>query len=393
VADVLVVMAVLGAAALESVWKLDNRAGWHWILAAVLTAAVLLLRRRLPLAALGGVLVIWLAVHTADALNDPFFQFVALLVSAYALGAHASRRQAVAGLLLATTGYSVLNLARGEGVEAAIVGSLQFSVMFAFGALIARARTRERDLEQRAVHLEAEREERARAAVAAERARIARDLHDALGHTISTSVLQVAVVRRRLRGDQIAERDVLLTVERSGRDAVTELRRMLGMLRESADGERAPLPSLARLEELADTTRSAGVPVDLQVEGRMAALPAGVAVAGYRIVQEALTNVLKHAGEARAIVRVACERDAVVLEVFDDGKGGSANGQPEPGHGLIGMRERVALYGGEFRAGPSEADGFIGQGPAAVRKRGPVILDASLAGRARLDSPRQADCR
>ncbi len=358
-ADALVVIAVLAAAASEPVWELVEQDGWEWVPAAVLTAAVLLLRRRWPLAALAGVFALWLAVHTAKAHDDPFFQFVALLIAAYALGRHASPRQGLVGLALAAGGFSALNLVRGEGFEAAIAGSLQFSVMFAFGTLIARARSRERDLERHAVRLEAEREERARAAVADERTRIARDLHDALGHTISTSVLQVAVVRRRLRDDQDAERDVLLAVERSGRDAVDELRRMLGMLRAEREAARAPLPSLARLEELAETARTAGVPVEVHVSGEPRAVPAGVDVAGYRIVQEALTNVLRHAGDARAGVRVTYEQDAVVLEVSDDGPGSSANGKSQPGHGLIGMRERVTLYGGDLRAEPGEGGGFI----------------------------------
>jgi signal transduction histidine kinase len=357
-ADALVVIAVLAAAALEPIWEFVEQDGWGWAVAPVLTAAVLLFRRRWPLAALGGVFALWLAVHTAKAHDDPFFQFVALLIAAYALGRHASPREGLAGLALAAGGFSALNLVRGEGFEAAIAGSLQFSVMFAFGTLMARARSRERELERHAVRLEAEREERARAAVGDERARIARDLHDALGHTISTSVLQVAVVRRRLREDQNAERDVLLTVERSGRDAVDELRRMLGMLRTEEDAARAPPPSLARLEELAETTRTAGVPVEVRVDGDARAVPAGVDVAGFRIVQEALTNVLKHAGDARAGVHVTYEPDAVVIEVSDDGSETSANGRPEPGHGLIGMRERVALYGGDLRAEPGERGGF-----------------------------------
>jgi signal transduction histidine kinase len=356
-ADVLVVVAVLAAAALDRVWNLGGQPGWRWVAAALLTAAVLLLRRRAPLAALGGVFAIWIAVHTPDASDDPFFQFVALVVAAYALGAHASRRHGLAGLVLAAAGFAALNLDRGEDAGAAVAGAIQFSVMFVFGALLSRATARERALEQRAARHEAEREERARAAVADERARIARDLHDALGHTISTSVLQVSAVRRRLGEDQRAERDALLSVERSGRDSVTELRRMLGMLREEEGNGLAPLPSLARVEELAKSMRTAGVPVEVRVEGESRSVPAGVDIAGYRIVQEALTNVLKHAGDARARVRVGYEPDAVVLEVADDGPAGP-DAHPEPGHGLIGMRERVALYGGELQTGPGRAGGY-----------------------------------
>jgi signal transduction histidine kinase len=353
-----VVVAVLAGAVLDQVWKLGDQPGWHWLVAAALTAAVLLLRRRFPLAALVGVLALWLAVHAPDAADDPFFQFLALLVAAYAVGAHASTRVGLVGLALVSATFAVMNAARGEGVDPAIAGTLQFSVMFVFGSLIARATARERALEQRAAWLETEREERARAAVADERARIARDLHDALGHAISANVLQVAVVRRRLRNDQGDEREVLLAVERSGRDSVAELRRMLGMLREDENGGLAPLPSLARLDELAETTRSAGTPVDVRIEGEARTIPRGVDVAAYRILQEALTNVLKHAGDARARVCVAYEPDAVALEVSDDGCGGPVDGHMQPGHGLIGMRERVSLYGGDLRAERGDGGGF-----------------------------------
>ena len=358
VATALVVAGVLLAAAVEQVWELPDHEAWRWAVAVVLTAAVLAVRRRFPLPAAAGVLLLWVAVHTDRAGDDPFYQFVALLLAAYALGAHAPLRRGVAGLVLLAAGFAALNLTREQGAEAAVAGALQFTVLFVFGRLAARSRTRERDLEQRAERLEAEREERARAAVADERARIARDLHDALGHMISTSVLQVAVVRRRLGPEQAAERDVLLAVERSGRQAVDELRRMLGMLRTDDGAPLAPLPSLTRVEELVESTRAAGVPVDVRVDGEPRAVPAGVDVAAYRIVQEALTNVLKHAGGASAGVRVRYEDDAVVVTVEDNGKGAAPRGRSEPGHGLIGMRERVTLYGGDLRAESGEEGGF-----------------------------------
>ena len=358
-ADALVVLLVVGTCVLESPWQRDDAPAWQWTVAALLTAGMLLLRRRSPLAALVGVLALWLAVHTPEAIDDPAFQFVALLVSAYALGAHAPRRKGLLGLLAAAGGFSAMNLARGEEITSAVAGSIQFSVIFVFGVLVGGAAGRERVLRERAVHLEAERDERARIAVTDERRRIARDLHDSLGHTISASVLQVAAVRRRLREDQDVERESLLAVERSGRDAVTELRRMLGMLREQPTSGLEPLPSLSRVDELARTMRAAGVRVDVHVEGDPADVPSGVDVAGYRILQEALTNVLKHAGDARASVRVAYAADGVTLEVADDGRGPTSNGGGEPGQGLIGMNERAALYGGELRAGPREAGGFV----------------------------------
>ena len=358
-ADALVVVLILGTFALEAPWQRGGPSASYWTVAALLTAGMLLVRRRSPLVAVIGVLALWLAVHTPEALNDPAFQFVALLVSAYALGAHAPRREGLLGLLLVAAGFSAMNLARGEEIEAAVAGSIQFSVIFVFGVLVGGAAGRERVLRERAARLEAERDERARIAAEEERRRIARDLHDSLGHTISASVLQVAAVRRRLREDQSVERESLLAVERSGRHAVTELRRMLGMLRQPPASGLEPLPSLSRVDELARTTRAAGVRVDVHVEGDPTSVPAGVDVAGYRILQEALTNVLKHAGDARASVRVAYAPDSVTLEVADDGRGATGNGDGAPGHGLIGMNERAALYGGELVAGPRESGGFV----------------------------------
>ena len=358
-ADALVVALVLVAFALDDPWQRSAAPAWQWTVAALLTAAVLLVRRRYPLAALAGVLALWFAVHAPEAIDDPPFQFVALLVSTYALGAHAPLREGLAGLLLAAAGFSAMNLARGEEITAAVAGTIQFSVIFVFGVLVGGAAGRERALRERAARLEAERDEQAQTAVEGERRRIARDLHDSLGHSISASVLQVAAVRRRLREDQHVERESLLAVERAGRDAVTELRRMLGMLRQPPSQKLEPLPSLRRVEELARTIRAAGVPVDVHVEGDPTDVPAGIDVAGYRILQEALTNVLKHAGEARASVRVAYAPDGVMLEVADDGAGTASNGSDRAGHGLIGMNERAALYGGELAAGPRESGGFV----------------------------------
>jgi signal transduction histidine kinase len=365
VADVLVVAAVFGAAAIEPVWSRTDRPGWQWTLAAALSGLALLGRRRMPLASVLGVLAVWGAVHADRAVDDPPFQFIALLIGAYALGAHRNLRDGLIGVAATVVVFAALNLGRGEEVGAAIAGAVQFSVLFAFGRIIARSGARERALHARAQRLEAERDARAAQAVADERARIARDLHDALGHAISVVVVQVGAVRMRLRDDQRDERGILLAAERIGRDSVAEMRKMVGILREG-DGDANGLPSgLGAVEDVAASVRAAGVDVHVEVEGVAPSTPAGVDVAGFRIVQEALTNVLKHAPGARATVRIVYEPDAVVLEVADNGAGRRASGAGEAGHGLIGMRERVALYGGTLEAGPANGRGF------AVRARLP----------------------
>jgi signal transduction histidine kinase len=348
-ADAAVVAGVLAAAITDQLWELPGPSTWQWASAAALTSLVLLARRRWPLGAAAGVLALWLAVHTPDAADDPFFQFVVIMMAVYALGRHARLGPGIAGLVLAVAVFGAMNAVRGGGAAPAIAGLVQFSVVFGFGRVIGRGAARQSALEAEA--------ERARATLGEERARIARDLHDALGHTISAVTLQVGAVRRRLGPGQDAEREMLLRVERSGRESVAEMRRLLGMLREAPDGEAlAPVPTLAEIEDIAAGLRASGVPVDVHVEGDTAELPAGVDLAAYRIVQEALTNVVKHAGGSGARVRVAYEPAAVVVEVCDDG---AATGPAAaPGHGLIGMRERAALYGGRLEAGPRDGGGF-----------------------------------
>ena len=210
-------------------------------------------------------------------------------------------------------------------------------------------------------------------AVTAERARIARELHDIVAHHLSVVVLQAAGARASGQ----ASDGTLEKIEHSGRQALTEMRRLLGMLREpDEEPALAPQPGLGELPALAESVRAAGLPVRLVVDGDGAALPAAVDVSAYRIIQEALTNVLKHAGSARAEVSIGYVDDSVTIEVTDDGPGLEAGDlvwaeATQGGRGLTGMRERVALFGGDLRAGPRPDGGFT------VRARLPVGDGAS----------------
>jgi signal transduction histidine kinase len=204
---------------------------------------------------------------------------------------------------------------------------------------------------------ELEREEQARLAVAEERARIARELHDVVGHSVSVMTVQAAAVRRLLESDQDKEREALLVVEQTGREALAEMRRMVGVLRRPEEAPAlAPQPSLEHLEQLLATTREAGLPVDLKIEGTPSELPPALDTTAYRIVQEALTNAVKHANADRAEVLVRYRNGSVELIVSDDGRGNGDGGGS--GHGLVGMRERVSVYGGELEAGPQAGGGF-----------------------------------
>ena len=239
---------------------------------------------------------------------------------------------------------------------------------FVVGRAIRYRRLRETALEETNVALARERDERARAAVAEERTRIARELHDVVAHAVSVMVLQARGGRALLDTEPSESREAFDTIERTGRQALGEMRRLLGQLRaEDEELALAPRPSLSRLSSLADEVTRAGLPVEIRIEGEPAELPAGVDVSAFRIVQEALTNALKHAGPARAVVAVRYGDGEVDIEVADDGRGG-ANGDGT-GHGLTGIRERVALYGGDFAAGAQRQGGY------AVRARLPYEVE------------------
>jgi signal transduction histidine kinase len=212
-------------------------------------------------------------------------------------------------------------------------------------------------LAQRAERLEREREQKARLAVAEERARIARELHDIVAHAISVIVVQAQAGQRVLEGEQASAREALGTIETTGRQALVEMRRLLGIVRhEDRELALAPRPSLAHLDVLAESVREAGLPVELHVEGNPKPLPPGVDLSAYRIVQEALTNALKHAGPASAQVVVRYRPEGIELEITDDGRG-RVDGS-EGGHGLVGMRERAALVGGVVESGTENGRGY-----------------------------------
>ena len=199
--------------------------------------------------------------------------------------------------------------------------------------------------------------EEARRAVEEERGRITRELHDVLAHSVSVMTVQASAVRRLLTPEQEREREALLAVEETGRQALAEMRRLLGIMRSEHEvAALAPQPGLDTLPALVDQVRRSGLPVELSVEGTPVQLPAGVDLSAYRIVQEALTNTLKHAGPARAWVAVRYGGDDVEIEVANDGRADA--GGNGGGHGLAGMRERVALCGGELHTGPRPGGGF-----------------------------------
>ena len=286
--------------------------------------------------------------------QPPLASFIILLVAFYSSAVHGDGRRAVFGAAAAfAIGVLAIDVPRflaGESPGQIVPAWILYFVLWFAGRTIRRRRLQADLLEDLAAKLKIEREEKARAAVAEERSRIARELHDVIAHSVSVMVVQAQAAQRLLEGEQSEARQALGSIETTGRQALTEMRRLLGILRRT-DAEIAliPQPGLEHLETLIEQTREAGLPVELRVEGEPGPLPPGVDLTAYRIVQEALTNTLKHAGPAKAKVRIHYGNYALELEVSDDGAGkGKGEGT---GQGLIGMQERVALYGGALESG------------------------------------------
>jgi signal transduction histidine kinase len=328
-----------------------------WVAGVVATAAALAFRRRFPLATVVAVVAGMSAFSSVDRPEDPAFWFFAVIFATHAVGAYAPLPKAVAGLGLVCATFLVGAIIDGQTASDVFFVWVLLGGVWGLGRLLERRTGEAARAERHAALLEAERELHAREAIVEERARIARELHDIVAHGVSTMVLQAGGVRRRLTGEQDAEREVLLNVEETGRRSLAEMHRMLGIMRQADGGEPfTPQPGLARLGELAQSMRAAGLPVELRVEGEPVELPSGLDLSAYRIIQEALTNTLKHAGSARASVTVTYDPDALDLDVVDNGHG-SSNGHVG-GHGLVGMRERVALFGGELETGRRPEGGY-----------------------------------
>ncbi|WP_299932357.1 sensor histidine kinase [uncultured Nocardioides sp.] len=336
--------------------------------AVVVMSLALTLRRRAPFAIPAGT---WLSSATLSIVDGSLIAGQAPLsivgmIAAVLLGDLKDHRQARAGLAVVVA--SAATVAYQDPTHTA--GDLFFIPgLFAAGWLVGftlHARTEQAEAaEERAARAEWQRRNEGRVAVAEERARIARELHDIVAHAVSVMVLQVGALRHRLPVEDVTSRETLRNVEEAGRDALTEMRRLLEAMRRDGDPlDLAPQPGLGGIAALLDTVRAAGIDTDLHVHGEAVDLPPGLALSAYRITQEGLTNVIKHAHTHRAEVHLRYCTDGLELEVRDDGGGPTTT--DSLGHGLVGIRERVALYGGSMTAGPTETGGF------ALRARLPL---------------------
>jgi signal transduction histidine kinase len=343
-----------------------GRADWPGDVLTVLAASMLAGRRRWPLTVFAGTLA--LSVVAIVAAPPTGAIALTVVIAVYTLAQVEGRRVSILLALLAGIG---LALARGllqyrgwSDARTAVEPAVTLAALF-LGWAVSSHRAYIAEIEARAAQAEKTREEDARRQVGAERLRIARELHDVLAHGIATINVQAGVAAHLLaeRPDHAAE--ALRTIKATSRDALRELRGILGVLREAGEIEpREPTPGLRQLDRLIDASSQAGVPTHLTIRGHRRSLPASVDLAAYRIVQESLTNVLRHAGRASALVAISYADDEMTVSVADDGCGvtesRATNGhRPNaPGHGILGMRERAHALGGELEAGPHESGGF-----------------------------------
>jgi signal transduction histidine kinase len=324
-------------------------------------AAPVAWRRGLPLSATA--VVVAASWVTPTSLDLPMFEFGALLVLCYSVGAYAPLWRAVLGLVSILSFFIVgwlLDRAHHAGSHRPgdlVWISVVFGGAWGLGLVGQRRRIRASLIEARADQLEVERDEQARRAVTEERSRIARELHDAVAHSVSVMVVQAGAAQELLDIDTGRVRSSLTAIQETGTQAVAELRRLLGILRTADDDVLMhPQPGLGTLDSLIEHANTAGLSVTARVDGAPHPIPAGVDLCAYRVVQEALTNAIKHAPGTRAEVAISFGRDALDIEIRDNGADAtkvSARTRSGTGHGLIGMRERVTLYGGTLQVGPS----------------------------------------
>ena len=359
-ADV-VLAAVLAVAALIDVAR--NPVAWGGsgpaqILLALAATLPLAVRARRPIVTVtvvnlaGGALLVLAAPH-----QPAFEPFAALVIGFYSLAAHTPLRRGIAAfaaMVAIGVPFSVVASARGSSSGNLLPPIAFLLAAWAVGRIIRSRHLRTLELEELTRQLEEQRDMQAEAAVAVERGRIARELHDVVAHNVSMMVVQAGAAERVLDGEQTEVRAALSAISETGRQTVDEMRTLLGVLRAGEDGETlSPQPGLGDLESLVGSVRDAGLPVALRIEGTPSTLSPALDLSAYRIVQEALTNTVKHAGPARAEVTIRYRQATLELEVRDDGAG--AEDARSNGHGLIGMRERVALFGGRLDVGPSAA--------------------------------------
>jgi signal transduction histidine kinase len=369
--DALVALAVATIGVVEVVANTSIRPEAAALVVEVALGAALWWRHQRPLAAVTAVAVLQVVEAVAGVpLQQPIVPLLASAIVIYAVVAHASLRIGLVGLSIMIVAVAVETVLQHKGL-----GNFVFAMVFAVGTFfVARTvayRTRHADeMRERADEVEQRRDDDVRRAAEAERTRIARELHDVIAHSVGVMVVQAGAAERVLDRDPEAAVAALRSVQGTGRQAIAEMARLVSILREGGEEVGlAPQPGIDDVTALVEETRRSGIPVELEVSGPAQPVAPALGLTIYRIVQEALTNIRKHAGDARATVRLDYTQDAITTEVADTGATSGAapvqqvNGT---GHGLIGMRERVAMYGGTLQLDHPDGGGFV------VRARLPI---------------------
>jgi signal transduction histidine kinase len=359
----LLIAALAAAAMLEVIATRNSTQATRWFGLPAIAILVLPIfaRRRFPFGGPVAYFVLAAGISLIDwqLIPDRESFFVIGLAVAFLLGNQRNAWQAGIGLVVIVSSLAFLvHEIPGHTTGELVFIPLDFAVAWVAGFALRERSEQAEAAEVRATVAERERDAAARIAVAEERARIARELHDIVAHAVSVMVLQVGAVRHKLPDSLADDRDALNDVERAGRTALAEMRRLLGAMRDDGDeAELVPQPGLDGLDSLREEVARAGLPVELHVDGEPFPLPRGIELSAYRIVQEGLTNVLKHARATKADITVRYRPGEVQLEVRDDGVGSSTT--DGLGHGLVGIRERVKIFGGEMSAGSTNGGGFV----------------------------------
>ena len=368
--DSLIALALLALAEAEAAFEAVSVPRWVDGLLVLGFTVPLAWRRRAPLTVL--VVVVASVLLYGEIETDGAHQtlILALGLASFTVGYELPRPKAWLGPAVILAGL-VVAFALGQPVGDVVVAAFLYGAPWVFAQALRNRGQRLDEVAAHAAQAERDRDQREREAVEAERARIARELHDVVSHSISVVAIQAQAIRRRLGPEHAREAADLTGIETTARQAMVEMRRLLGVLR--ADGERLPLapqPGLDQLPQLVERARETGLRVDLDMDGGSPPLPPGVDLAAFRIVQEALTNALKHAEAETVRVQVQYRKHDLELIVEDDGNG--MGEQPGDGHGLFGMRERVALYGGACTIGAGEGGGVRVHALLPVQKGGPA---------------------
>jgi signal transduction histidine kinase len=362
--DVLIVLVAAESTAEVALRHEGQRPAWFTAPAMALVILVLLGRHRFPFSAPAANWLLGVTVSFIDGrlVVTPVGAFISAMIASFLLGNLSEARRARIGLAIVVCGAAIVVYNNpGHPRGQVIFIPMLFAIVWCAGLALRERAGHAEAAERRAVRAEQERATAAEAAAAEERARIARELHDTIAHAVSVMVLQVGAVRHKLPEAHAEHKNALRDVEQTGRTALSDMRLLLDAMRDSGghDDGLAPQPGLDRLDRLIDEIGRSGLPVRLRVTGHRVPLPGGLNISAYRIVQEGLTNVLKHANASEAGVSLHYAPAELSIDIQDDGQGMAPGNEHHHGHGLIGIGERVRLYDGEMTTSTPESGGFL----------------------------------